>query len=135
MKKYLICAVVLTILTLGSFAIFNTRASNNVRTVTVLGPSCDAFQYNCSIREAMDLPSIPAHSTMDFKIFVPTAVIEEDAVNLTPNGGLEDGLVWTGYEVKTEDGIFVVLRIGNVTGAAINPAPRKWRATIFKFTA
>jgi len=135
MKKYLTFAVVLMILALGSLAVFNTRASNNVRTVTVIGPSCDEFQYNCSIRELMDLPSIPAQTTMDFKVFVPGAVIEEDAVNLTPNGGIEDGLVWTGYEINTEDGVFVVLRVGNITNSAINPAPRKWRATIFKFTA
>jgi hypothetical protein len=134
MKKYFTFAVVLTMLTLGTIAAFSTRASTT-RTVEVLGPSCDLLG-TCSVREVMDLPSIPAFSTMDFKIVVPTAVVEEDSVVLTPNGILESGLVWTGYEFRTEEGVvYVVLRVGNVTASAIDPAPRKWRASIFKFAA
>lgn len=134
MKKILSCAVVLTILALGSFAVFSTRASNT-RTVTVLGPSCETLYNNCSLREEMDLPSIPAWSTRDFKVLVPGAVVEDDAVNMTPNGGLEDGLVWTGYEFRDDrtGTVYVVLRVGNVTSSAIDPSPRKWRATIFQF--
>jgi hypothetical protein len=133
MRKFLTFAVVMTVFALGSFAVFNTRASSTP-TLSAVGPSCETLQSTCSLRDVMDLPSIPAHSTMDFKIIVPGAVVEEDAVNLTPNGLIESGLVWTGYEFRAEDGVnYVVLRVANVTASAIDPAPRKWRATIFKF--
>ena len=74
-----------------------------------------------------DFPSIPAHSTVEMTVAIADAATG-DAVTVTPTGGVPAGLTWCGY-VSTPG--TVVIRVGNVTSAPIDPPSLQWILDVF----
>jgi len=78
---------------------------------------------------SLNFPSIPAGSTAELTLSVKGAEIG-DTVLASPNTTVEAGLVWCAYVSAADT---VTLRVANVTGAAIDPAARTWRVSVYQF--
>lgn len=75
---------------------------------------------------SLNFPSIAAGSTSELTISVSSATAG-DAVTVSPSGGPESGLIWSGYVSASGT---VTVRLANVTGSAIDPATRNWTAKV-----
>ncbi len=76
---------------------------------------------------SLDFPNIATKTTAELTISVPGAAAG-DACTVMPNGAPEAGLVWSGFAGTN----IVTIRLGNITGAGINPAVRTWRVDVWK---
>lgn len=77
--------------------------------------------------ENLDFGSIGAGATAELTITID-GVQASDSVNVTPPTGLEAGLVVCGIPVL--DGVKV--RLGNITGAAIDPAAGDYSVDVWR---
>lgn len=77
---------------------------------------------------ALDFGSIAAQTTAELTVAVSGAEVGDQVV-VTPTRGIESGLVWCGY-ISTAG--TAVVRLANVTVAAIDPASRSWRVDVVK---
>lgn len=75
----------------------------------------------------LDFGSIGAGATAELTVTAGAAAAG-DSVYVMPNGAPESGLIWSGYAGSGT----VVVRLGNVTGGAIDPASRTWRVDVWK---
>lgn len=95
-----------------------------------LGTGGTPILHHTSVTATLDFPSIPAHSTAQLTIAMPTgSCAAGDDCSVTPLGAIEVGLVWSGRVSATDT---VMVRLANVTAGAIDPASRTWRASVWK---
>lgn len=76
----------------------------------------------------VDMVPIPPNSTID-KTISFAGVVDGDRVFATPSNGLEAGLVWSAYVSSANS---ITVRVGNITGVQIDPAPRTWRIDVIR---
>ncbi len=74
-------------------------------------------------------PQIPAQGQGE--VVVPVSgVVVGDSVTASPEGGLENGLMWNAYIPSNGN---VAIRVVNVTNAPITPANRNWRLVVMSW--
>jgi hypothetical protein len=77
---------------------------------------------------SLNFPEITAGATAELTITVAGAAVG-DACTATPADAPEGGLLWSCYVSAANT---VVVRVGNITANAVDPAARSWRATVWK---
>jgi hypothetical protein len=82
---------------------------------------------NLSATTSLDFSSIAAGATAELNITVTNAAAGDDC-KASPSGAPESGLIWSCYAGSN----VVTVRLGNITGGAIDPAARTWRGTVTK---
>lgn len=74
------------------------------------------------VTATLNFPSIPASTAAEMTVSL-TGVLVGDQVLLGPPATIEAGLVWCAYVSTTS---VVKIRLGNITGSAIDPASADW---------
>jgi hypothetical protein len=105
----------------------NVVTRNRVTTASGLAMSTsitnsDNFVTFYTKRVTLDFPSIAAGSTALLAATVQGAA-PGDAVIATPNGAIENGLVYGGYVASANT---VTIRVTNSSASAVDPASRTW---------
>jgi hypothetical protein len=77
---------------------------------------------------SLNFPEIAAGATAELTVTV-TGAAAGDTCAATPADAPESGLLWSCYVSAANT---VVVRLGNLTANAIDPAARTWRATVWK---
>lgn len=95
----------------------------------VIGTSGTQINKILSGTAAIDFGSIAAGTALELTITVSGAA-SGNTVMVTPPIGIEAGLIWCGYVSAADT---VTIRVGNITGSAIDPASATWRATVVQF--
>lgn len=78
---------------------------------------------------SLNFPEIAAGATGELTLTV-TGAAAGDTCAATPADAPESGLLWSCYVSAANT---VVVRLGNTTATAIDPAARTWRATVWKY--
>ena len=92
-----------------------------------IGANGTGISKHLSATASLDFTSIAANTTAGLDVAV-TGATAGDTVSISPSGAPENGLVWSGF-VGLDN---VTVRLGNVTGGAIDPAARTWRVDVWK---
>jgi hypothetical protein len=80
-----------------------------------------------SASATLDFGSIAAQTTAELTITV-TGSASGDTCYASPATGIEANLVWSAFVSASNT---VTVRVANITGAAIDPASRSWRADVW----
>jgi len=104
-----------------------TNATNLAGGTATIGSGGTAITKYLSGTASIDTANIPANSTVNVSIGL-VGVASGDMVIAQPNAVMESGLVWGAYA----DSDAVIIRLANVTTAAIDPGVRTWRVSAIK---
>lgn len=109
----------------------NVYADNDVSTtsgIAMAASTADTYFRYRQKKQTIDLPSIAAGGQGTITFAVPGAELV-DVVVAQPLQGLEAGLVYSASVTAADT---VVVKVTNVTAAAIDPAIRVWRVRLLK---